>query len=263
MWQRNKRQGRPALKDKPLRNPGQSVEEARRQLLEDKVEQPFVSALLLLLIAGLEWWRSFSGMPPQPMLFTVGALCAVAFAGWRISRAVPQLKALRQAVDGEKAVGQFLEGLREHGYRVFHDLVGDGFNVDHVLIGPAGVFTVETKTWSKPAHGEPRVHFDGEKITRGTFSPDRDPVIQARAQAGWLGNLLAESTGRKYDVRPVVLFPGWFVEQAPASTRRIWVLNPKALPNFLRHEAKQLSDEEVKLAAFHLSRFIRAHEGRR
>ncbi len=28
--------------------------------------------------------------------------------------------------------------------------IGGNFNLDHVLIGPAGVFTVETKTHSKP-----------------------------------------------------------------------------------------------------------------
>jgi hypothetical protein len=170
---------------------------------------------------------------------------------------------LRQAINGEKAVGQFLEGVRADGYRVFHDLVGDGFNGDHALIGPRGVFTVETKTWSKPTRGEARINFDGEKITRGKFDPDRDPVIQAQAQAGWLRNLLAESTGRKYAVRPVILFPGWFVEQVPATSRRIWVLNPRQLPDFLRQESNRLSDEDVNLASFHLSRFIRASEAKR
>jgi hypothetical protein len=177
-----------------------------------------------------------------------------------VARAVPNVLALRLAAEGEKAVGQFLEGLREHGYRVFHDVVGDGFNVDHVLIGPAGIFTVETKTWSKPPRGEARIQFDGERILRGTLEPDRDPVIQARAQSGWLRDLLAESTGRRFDVRPVVVFPGWFIEQTSAKARGIWVLNPKALPHFLENEPRQLSDEEAKLASFHLSRFIRASE---
>jgi hypothetical protein len=57
-------------------------------------------------------------------------------------RTVPHLRSLRLAAEDEKAVGQFLEGLRERGYRVFHDVVGDGFNVDHVRIGPARSFDV-------------------------------------------------------------------------------------------------------------------------
>ena len=44
-----------------------------------------------------------------------------------------------------------LEDLRAQGYAVFHDIPGDGFNVDHALIGPAGIFAIETKTRAKPA----------------------------------------------------------------------------------------------------------------
>jgi hypothetical protein len=98
----------------------------------------------------MEWWRYFWKQPPSPLLLTSVAALLSCFTAWRIWKARPQLLTLRQGIEGEKVVGQFLERLRENGYQVFHDLIGAGFNVDHVLIGPAGVFTVETKTWSKP-----------------------------------------------------------------------------------------------------------------
>jgi hypothetical protein len=75
--------------------------------------------------------------------------------------------------------------------------------------------------------------------------------------------LLAESTGRKFAVRPVILFSGWFVEQGKGTTRELWVLNPRVLPEFLEHEPQSLPAEDVKLASFHLSRFIRAEEASR
>lgn len=156
-------------------------------------------------------------------------------------------------------VGQYLERLREHGYQVFHDVLGARFNLDHVLIGPAGIFTIETKTWSK--RPDSRIVFDGDTITADGFTPDRNPVVQAKAQAGWLRELLAESTGRKFPARPVILFPGWWVEQGKGTTREVWVLEPKALPGFLDHEPEVLSAEDVKLASYHLSRFIRVKEG--
>ena len=41
------------------------------------------------------------------------------------------------------------------GFAVFHDVPGDkAFNVDHVVIGPQGVFAVETKGRGKPASRE-------------------------------------------------------------------------------------------------------------
>ena len=89
---------------------------------------------------------------------------------------------------------------------MFHDVVGAGFNVDHVLIGPAGIFTVETKTWSKPLKGSPEIVYDGQTIRVGQHSPDRDPIAQAKAQAGWLRTLLLESTGRDSSYVPRLCF---------------------------------------------------------
>lgn len=251
---------RSPLKGKPLRLPGQSVEEHRRKLLEDRIETPMLLAAMLVTFAGIEWWRSLSELRYLPKHFTVAALLALSFAAWRFLRLRPQLRALRQAAEGEKAVGQFLEGLRAQGYKVFHDVVSDGFNLDHVVIGRAGVFAIETKTWSKPRRGEARIAFDGERLKVGDAKPDDRVVIQARAQAAWLRELLHASTGRTFGVRSVVLFPGWFVEPATGSRREIWVLNPKALPAFLEREEAVLSEPDVGLAAYHLSRSIRAKE---
>ena len=251
---------RSPLKDKPLRLPGQSVAEERENLVEDSVGQPLILALFLVMIAALEWWRFYYDLKPNPVVFSATAAIAIIYAAYRIKRAVPRLRSLRQAMEGEIAVGQFLERLREQGFHVFHDLVGAGFNVDHVLVGPAGIFTIETKTWSKPVSGKSQLTFDGEAIRIGSFEPDRDPVVQGKAQASWLKALLLESTGKKMDVRPVIVFPGWFVANSTGTFKDIWVLEPKALPSFLDNEPIRLSREDIKLASFHLSRLIRSSE---
>jgi hypothetical protein len=255
-----KTKSRSPIKDKPLRLPGQSVEEEREKLLDDAVGEPLLLALFMVVLAALEWYRLYTGMKPNPIIFSAAAVLLVFYAAYRIIRALPRLRNLRLALEGEKAVGQYLEGLRAGGFHVFHDVIGDGFNVDHVLVGPAGVFTVETKTWSKPMTGSPQILFDGETIKKGDLSPDRDPIIQAKAQANWLRSLLQESTGRRFDVRPVVVFPGWFVKGPSGGYKDVWVLEPKALPSFLDHEPNRLELEDVKLASFHLSRLIRSGE---
>lgn len=255
--------GKSPIKDKPLRAPGQSLDEQRFDLFYDKLLAPFFVALMLVMIAALEWWRCFHHAPPSPVVFTAFALFAAGYTALQFWRLRPRLRQLRLAAEGEKAVGQYLERLRESGYQVFHDVMGTGFNVDHVIIGPGGVFTIETKTRSKPAKSDARVEFDGERITVAGIEPDRDAIVQAKAQANWLRQLLAESTGRQLKVRPVILFPGWFVTQSRGSMRDVWVLEPKALPGFLGNEPPILKDEEIRLASFHLSRFIRVEEQRR
>lgn len=252
-----KKGNRSPLKGPPLRYPGQSVDERRAEII-DKLQMPVFIAAALLAVALMEVYATLTGKRSPLWAYVIGAVAAGAFAAMRIYLAIPTLRALRQARDGERVVGQFLDILREQGYRVFHDVVGTGFNVDHILIGPGGIYTVETKTWSKPAKGAPKVWFDGEEINVDGTHVDRDPVVQARAQAKWIKDLLSESTGRVFPVRPVILFPGWFVEPARGAYKEMWVLNPKALPEFLKNEKVLLAPEDVKLASYHLSRFIRS-----
>lgn len=250
-------ESRSPLRNRPLRNPGQSVEEHRFDLVLDRLIQPVLVAALLSGFAVMEVVRAVWSSPPQPWLAVSMAAVAIAWAGYRVATTLPRIRALKLAVEGEKAVGQYLERLRSEGYEVFHDVQGGSFNLDHVIVGPPGVFAMETKTWSKPSKGDARIRFDGQVLTAAGREPDRDPLIQARAQASWLAELVKESTGRTVAVRPVILFPGWFVEPMEGGSRDVWVLNPKALPEFLRHEPERLGREDVKLVAFHLSRFIR------
>ncbi|MDO8934036.1 MAG: nuclease-related domain-containing protein [Rhodocyclaceae bacterium] len=251
---------RSPLKDKPLRNPGQSVREQRFDLAYDKVLGPFIAASMLLIWAAMDWIRYFFPTPHQPWISSVFAVLALSYTAWQFRRHWPRIRNLKLAEEGEKHVGQLLEGLRASGYLVFHDLIGTDFNVDHVIIGPAGVLTIETKTWSKPRQGSPKIAFDGETLLAAGREPERNPVIQAKAQASWLKGLLAESTGKTFAVRPVVLFPGWYIEDGRRGRKDLWILEPKGLPAFLAQEKPVLAPEDISLAAFHLSRFIREQE---
>jgi Holliday junction resolvase-like predicted endonuclease len=51
-----------------------------------------------------------------------------------------------QGANGEEQVGAILEGMRAAGWRVLHDCVLSRGNIDHIAIGPGGLFTVETKS---------------------------------------------------------------------------------------------------------------------
>jgi len=254
-----KQEKRSPLKARPLRNPGQSLDEQIQKILDDDVFVYIAISMLVLMLTGLEWWRWLKETPPSPRAMTIVAVAVIGYSGFKIARLRRRLKALRLGRDGEKAVGQYLEQLREKGFRIFHDIVAEGFNIDHVILSPAGVFVVETKTYSKPAKGEAKIVVEGEQVLVNGRAPDRNPIAQATALGMWLRELLKESTGKGYPVRPVVLFPGWYVESNKAAKQSgVWVLNPKALPKYIDNEPAVLAEEDIKLAAFHLSRYIRA-----
>lgn len=101
------------------------------------------------------------------------------------------------------------------------------------------------------------VEVDGQRVLVNGREPDRNPVRQAEALADWLHSTLEESTGKDFFVRSIVLFPGWFVKGKPKN-KRVWVLNPKALPTWFLNEREKIADSDVRLAASHLSRYIRS-----
>lgn len=217
---------------------------------------------MAVLLALLEWQRYFSKTPPSPWTLTIIALFVVCYSAIKIYRGIKKAKKLKLGRDGEKAVGQYLENLREHGAKVFHDIPGINFNLDHVAICKSGVYVIETKTYSIPDKGEVNILFNGETLKFNGKNETNKPIIQVRAASNWLKALIEESTGHKMLIKPVIVFPGWFIETTyEAKSSDIWVLNPKALPTFISNSKQQLSDEQVKLVAFHLSRYIRSIDG--
>ena len=250
---------RSPLKAPALRNPGQSLdEEIRRLLVEDFTYYLFMVGIFFVIVL-TECIRWLNNSPPAPILYTLVAAPVIIYAGRKAFLAKRKIRNLELGREGEKAVGQYLDKLREEGYQVFHDIVADGFNLDHVLIGPSGVFAIETKTISKPSNREAVVQYDGEKVTVAGFEPDRDPVQQVKASAKWLEQLIEESTGKRFKVRPVILYPGWFIAKQPKGAE-VWVLNPKGLPAFLKNENSAISAEDVHLVSYHLSRYVRARK---
>jgi hypothetical protein len=253
----SKRETKSPIKDLPLRQPGQSSREAFDQLLEDRLLFPLMFAGGFCLIAFIEWIAVWFKVPRSPWLWTVVATIITIGAGRFILKNWGQFRARRLGITGEEAVGQYLEQhLRSTGFQVLHDIPANGFNLDHVVIGPSGVFVIETKTHSKPAKGASAVRYDGESVSVNGFKPDRDPIVQAKSEARWLSNLFEQSTGRKVFVQPVVLYPGWFVEPQPPKVD-VWVLNEKALPTFINNSRQaSLSNEDVHLLAFHLAKYV-------
>lgn len=247
------------LKAKPLRQAGQSVDEAIQRVLNDDVSLILMYPAFLLLIAGLEWLRWWQDYPPQPIGFTVIFLLALLWAGRRLWTVKKRIRQLRLGRDGERAVGEFLERLRAQGAVIYHDVLGDGFNLDHVVICPQGIYVIETKTYSKPAKGEAKIRFDGSSLTLNHQSIGDAILIQARAEAYWLQQLLVEAVGKKLPVRAVVLFPGWYIEHTGAARQSdVWVLNPKALPTYIQNTPHSLTLEQLKTLNFNLSRHVRS-----
>ena len=252
-----KKQRSPLDRARPLRVAGQSLDEQIDDFTYDHLLAPLLLALMLIVMAALEWWRHAYDVKLNPPAFTAAALAGLVYAIYKVWRNRKKLKKLKQGRDGERAVAQYLEWFRSAGFFVFHDIPNGDANIDHLLVGAKGVFTIETKTLSKPHRGPCKLSVVNDEILANGSKLDRNPLVQARAQAGWVRGFLKEA---RFDahVWPVVLFPGWFVEPFDAKSAAIWVLEPKALNKFMENEPDRLNRDEVKAIGSAITSYVRA-----
>jgi hypothetical protein len=78
-------------------------------------------------------------------------LAVAALVGWRLRfRPSEQARTWQRGAEGERHTARLLDRLTRDGFVVFHDLaVPDSLaNVDHLAIGPTGVFVIDSKQWT-------------------------------------------------------------------------------------------------------------------
>ena len=236
------------------RRAGESLRERREKIVDENV-LPAISVLFVFwfvyLIQQLQQW-SRSG--PQPQLWLCIAVITTVIAAvwfWRLLRIA---RHFNRGERGERHVADVLEELRTEGYKPVHDIVGDGFNIDHVIVGPGGVFAIETKYRS----GRGQITF---RNTEGVFVGDRleekDCLKQARANAKSTSDLILENCGRREWVTPIVVFVGeWKIKNDWRDTDAR-VFTPDGLLHYIRNQQPRLINKEIELIASHLERSAR------
>lgn len=242
--------------EKSLRYPAQSLDEKIDNLITEKAIIYIGAPSIFLASAINAWVYSFSERIPNPIVMTIITLFVFIWSGIKFYKLRNESRALRQGRDGEREVGMNLELLREQGLKVYHDILGTNFNLDHILVGEQGIFVVETKTYSKPNEGTCKIIYDGEKLSyNGTYRSDK-PIVQAKASAQWLKNYLKDSIGKNFNVHPIVVFPGWFTE-SKVPLKDIWILNPKGLNKFMQNARNILSKDDVALITNRIEIYVR------
>ncbi len=246
------------LKDPRTRYPGQSLSEQIRDIYEDQTSELVVPFMLMPVVA-FAWTQQFWFNLIKPWMITLIALLASAWSIRRIVVLNKQKTKLRKGLEGEQILGKFLEEqLMPYKYQVIHDLVCKNgektFNIDHVVIGPTGIFSIETKYWKKPEGPDHKIFYDGKKILVDGKAPDRDPLVQAIAGARTVQDILELRTGKSYTVQPIVAFLGWYTTKNPKDAPA-WVLNEQAVPVFIKNDFRELSPDDGLLAIAQLKQY--------
>jgi hypothetical protein len=218
-WKNRKK--RLPFTQKILRPPGESLRIRLIELdekLNDRLIQLFLSAYSPLIMVGLV---ALQGVRPGiGVWITIAVIAAVAsiWSAYRLWKVLNLRRRIRLGFEGERHVGEALNQLMLVGYRVFHDfLITDKprsiRNIDHIVIGPNGVFGVETKARRK-VKGE-----NGAKVTvldnalQYLWGLDQRDLAQAQEDSAWLAVWLSKMSNEPVKVGSILVLPGWFIDR--------------------------------------------------
>ncbi|WP_058554437.1 nuclease-related domain-containing protein [Thiohalocapsa sp. ML1] len=259
-----RRKRRSPLTSELLRPPAYGLTERIEELRWDLGSLLFAIGFLPLMLLAIYLLQETLGKPPgwTTTLVIYGAtlLLTLGYCIVRGIRLAQQITAYRDGRDGEWATAQLLEPVIAGGGRVLHDIQAPGFNIDHVVIAPGGVFAIETKHRLKPTTGRAldnaRVSFDGKALHFPDWT-DTKTAEQAAAQARWLSERLTKSTGITVKARPVIALPGWYV--AVTSPSEVWTMNPKNSGFMLKpgRDRAPLDKADIQRIAFQVEQLCR------
>jgi hypothetical protein len=261
-WFRNRNRRSP-LTSELLRPPGFGLQEKIDEMDVDIDAYLIMMIIMPMMLYGL-WLqqRVFTYPTRNPVngvILVVAACILFVVALVRLMKLMKMRQKYREALSGEVATAQLLEPVIAGGGRVFHDVQAAGFNIDHVVVSPGGVFAIETKHRLKSTKGLAselaKVRYDGKTLHFPSWVETK-PITQARSQAEWLSRTLTKSTGDSVAVRPVVALPGWYVERTGRSD--VNVINPKNVAFMLKPaDESPIPEDKRKRISYQLEQLSR------
>ena len=215
----------------------------------------FLLAASLWMIWLIQELQAVTHQPPAPkfalwLATIVTGVATVAFFPFKAT-----FRRLNRGERGELETADALDELKSDGYRIIHSIVRPHCDIDHVLVGPAGVFAVETKFRS----GRGQIEFrNGEGLFVAGRAEEKDCLSQAIGNAAEVRKLIREHCGIDPWVKALIVFVGdWRVKNNWRDTDTL-VLTPDKIVASIRELQPELKRSEIQLIASHLERSARS-----
>lgn len=193
-----------------------------------------LSLTLVLLGASLASMILGVHVIPFAVLFVI-MLIFTAIYWWK---GLKRMESFFRGAHGEENVARMLAALPE-GYHVYNDFLSERKHVDHVVVGPAGVFCVETKNWKGAVQAD-----SGYLIVNGVL-PSRDPVKQARKESDSVKRTLRRA-GWDGGVTPVICFASGSFTGGPLNVGTVTVLNMKDVNAFIISQGVRIVPRDLE-----------------
>jgi hypothetical protein len=178
-----------------------------------------------------------------PRLGLVVAALAVVAVGWGLRfRPGPDAVAWRRGAAGERRTARLLGPLERYGWVVLHDLAvpGNRANIDHLAIGPGGVFVIDSKQY----RGRLQLDRSG-RLWHGRY-PFAPTLRVVSFEADQAAQVLPDPG---LAVVPIVAVHGAQVPWGKVVTDGVPVVAARRLPGMLRQLPVVLGPERVVVLA--------------
>ncbi|MBE1426516.1 hypothetical protein H4684_003182 [Desulfomicrobium macestii] len=223
-----------------------SMGDTRYQDLLSRIALPMLSLLLLIPVGYYLLTRGHFFWGVGVAFFYVVSIKSLEEAGLKLKKRISHADTGAKA---EQAVAEALQELPDD-YYVFHDLEFPGFNIDHVVLGPNGIFLVETKSQKGNITQENDVLLrNGRKFFKNFLNQCWSQTYSLRDHLG------AERLGGQ-TIMPILCFSRGFV-QIRGLVRGVEVLNIRFLRPYILSQRgslpTQARDQIIPLLAAALS----------
>jgi hypothetical protein len=166
-------------------------------------------------------------------------LVVAALVAWRLRfRPSEQARTWQRGAAGERHTAHQLRRLQRDGFVVFHDLAvsNSDANVDHLAIGPTGVFVIDSKQWTGSVH----------QGADGLVWHNHYPLDRTLETVRWE----ADTVGRILGTRAAALLcvHGAHVQGGGVDTQGVAIVPAARLRDALGYD-RVLSDADVELLA--------------
>jgi Nuclease-related domain len=189
----------------------------------------------------------------RAILSLIVALAFTLWKGWRVgltaaaivaiidtvyqSKTIALIPAAARVSSAQRRTRRRLYLLRPFGYMALHTRVIPGSDsiIDHLVIGPGGVYAVDSERWDRRLPVRTIAGGSGSPpmLYHGPYS-QKDRLAHARWEAEQAARLLSEDLGEEITVRPVMVIYGPTVPWVVTSLRGVDVFAGRRVGKYFR-----------------------------
>jgi Nuclease-related domain len=196
--------------------------------------------------------RMFSWILRAAMAIVAGTAVGIWLQDWRLgltaavlvaiadtilrSKTGSHIPAAALATSAQRRTRRQLHSLRRAGYLALNAraIPGSDQVIDHLVIGPAGVFALDSERWDRRL---PVRTVAGNMLYHGPYS-QKERLRHARWEAGRASALVGAELGQELSVRPVMVIYGPTIPWVVASLRGVDVFAGSRVTSYFRRQAK-------------------------